>query len=143
MVLFVPSRTKFYITLSAKGNQKLSKLFSKRFERSIYSNDYETNVRRKKQEIAINIFSIFLRFSRNFLFVGVNRLFAFIYPNEIDSVKELRYYLLKGIIKNYNVSINEKTFYDQAIESDIKRYKETRKLATAQSKDYTIGCLLG
>ena len=70
-------------------------------------------------------------------------MFALIYQNQIDSVKELRYYLLKGIIKNYNVSINEKNVYDQAIESDIKQYKETRKLATVKSKGYTIGSLLG
>ena len=34
----------------------------------------------------------------------------------------------KGIIKNYNSIINRKSFYDQPIYSDIKRYKEIRKL---------------
>ena len=29
----------------------------------------------------------------------------------------------EGIIKNYNVILNGKNFYDQAIDSDIKRYK--------------------
>ena len=28
------------------------------------------------------------------------------------------------------------------IDSDIKRYKEIRKLATGQGEDYTTGCLL-
>ena len=36
----------------------------------------------------------------------------------------------------------EKNFYDQAIDSDIKRYEETRKLTTGQGEDYTTGCLL-
>ena len=36
--------------------------------------------------------------------------------------------ILKGIIKNYNSIINRKSFYDQPIYSDIKRYKEIRKL---------------
>ena len=36
----------------------------------------------------------------------------------------------------------EKKFYDQAIDSDIKWYKEIRKLTTGQGEDYTIGCLL-
>ena len=38
--------------------------------------------------------------------------------------------------------INGKDFYNQAIDSNIKRYKETRKLATGESEDYTTGCLL-
>ena len=36
----------------------------------------------------------------------------------------------------------EKNFYDQAIDSDIKRYEETRKLTTGQGEDYTTGFLL-
>ena len=47
----------------------------------------------------------------------------------------------KGIIKNYNVIINGKNFYDQPIDSSIKQYKEIRKLATGQGEDYTTGCL--
>ena len=30
----------------------------------------------------------------------------------------------------------------QPIDSDIKRYKEIRKLTTGQGEDYTTGCLL-
>ena len=36
----------------------------------------------------------------------------------------------------------EKNFYDKAIDSDIKWYKEIRKLTTGQGEDYTTGCLL-
>ena len=36
----------------------------------------------------------------------------------------------------------EKKIYDQAIDSDIKRYEEIRKLTTAQGEDYTTGYLL-
>ena len=43
---------------------------------------------------------------------------------------------------NYNVTINEKIFYDQVIDYDITRYKQIRKLTTAQVEDYTSGCLL-
>ena len=39
--------------------------------------------------------------------------------------------------------INEKSFYDQAIDSDIKRYEKIRKLTTGQGEGYTTGCLLG
>ena len=61
-----------------------------------------------------------------------------IYSNQDGNSKRCKarkYYLLKGNIKNYNI-INGKTFYDQPIDSDIKRYKEMRKLTTGQSEDY-------
>ena len=54
----------------------------------------------------------------------------------------LKYYVPKGIIKSYNVVINGKNVYDQAIDSDIKRYEEIRKLTTGQGEDYTSRCLL-
>ena len=44
--------------------------------------------------------------------------------------------------QNYNVIINGKSFYDQAIHSDIKQYEEVRKLTTGQGEDCTTGCLL-
>ena len=48
----------------------------------------------------------------------------------------------EGIIKNYNVILNGKNFYDQAIDSDIKRYKWIIKLTTGQDEDHTTRCLL-
>ena len=62
--------------------------------------------------------------------------------NEIKWFKIRRYYLPKGIIKGYNVIINGKNFYDQAIDSDIKRYEEIKTLTTGQGEDYTTWCLL-
>ena len=46
------------------------------------------------------------------------------------------------LFKNYNSIINGNNFYDQAIDSNIKRYKEIRKLIRSQGEDYTTGCLL-
>ena len=48
-----------------------------------------------------------------------------------------RYYLSKGIIGN-NVIINGKNFYDQVIDSDVKRYEKNRKLTTGQDDDYIL-----
>ena len=58
-------------------------------------------------------------------------MFVLIYTNYVNNAKRFnapKYYLPKGIIKNYNVIINGKNFYDQAIDSDIKQYEEIRKL---------------
>ena len=46
-------------------------------------------------------------------------------------------------MKKYcNVIINGKSFYGRAIDSDVKRYEEIRKLTTGQVQDNTSGYLL-
>ena len=69
--------------------------------------------------------------------------------NRDDDVKRLftkhyylKHYLPKGIAKNYHVIINRKKLYYQLVDSNIKRYKEIRKLTIGQDKDYITGCLL-
>ena len=47
--------------------------------------------------------------------------------NNAKRYKARRYYLPKGVIKNYNVIINGKNFYEQPSNSDIKQYEEIRK----------------
>ena len=122
----------------SKRKSKLSKLLSKVFERSVYRNEYKTKSDNKN---STNEFRFFLES----IFVGVNRLFASVYANQDAASKRFqakRYYLPKEIIDNYNVIIIGKNFYDQAVDSDIKRYKEIRKLTTGQGEDCTTGCLL-
>ena len=61
-------------------------------------------------------------------------MFVLIYWNADDNGKRYkakRCYLLKGIVKNYNVIINGKVFYDQPIDPEIKWHEEIRKLTTA------------
>ena len=77
-------------------------------------------------------------------FVEVNRL-CFVYSNQdADSkrFKTRKYYSRKGIIKNYNMIINRRNFYNQPINSAIEQYKEIRTLITGQGEDYTTGFLL-
>ena len=47
-----------------------------------------------------------------------------------------------GEIKNYNVLIDGRNFYDQPINEIIKQYDEVRKVSTKYGDDYTTGCLL-
>ena len=71
-------------------------------------------------------------------------MFALVYSNQDNNArrfKSQRYYLSKGILKNYNVLINEKIFYNQVIDSDIKQYEEIRKITTGQGEDDTTRCL--
>ena len=52
------------------------------------------------------------------------------------------YYLPKVEIKNYNVKINGKIFFDQPINNNTKTYENVRKIAMGQGDDYIAGCLL-
>ena len=108
------------MTLSARDNKKLS-------------------------NIAKGLKDKWIRYFLELNFVGINRLFGLVYPNWKNDVKRFhsrKYYLPKGIIKNYNIIISGKNFYDQSIDSDIKQYEEIRKLTAGQGEDYTTGYLL-
>ena len=52
------------------------------------------------------------------------------------------YYLPKVEIKDYNVMIDGRNFFDQPINSMNKTYENIRKIATGKGDDYTTGCLL-
>ena len=125
-------------TLSAKDNRELWKLLSKGFERSVHWNEYKT--KNKNKNTANNY-----RYFWDSKFVGVKKLFVLAYSNQDENAKRYkvrRCYLQKSIIKNYNVIISGKNFYDQSIDSDIKRYEEIRKLTSGQNEYYTTACLL-
>ena len=100
--------TKLYVlvvTLSARDNQKLSKLLSIGFDWS----EYKTKNENKN---TTNKFRYFLKSKLKstdyFSLVYLNR------DNDVKQFKTRRYYLPEVIIKNYNVIINGK------IDSDIK-----------------------
>ena len=45
-------------------------------------------------------------------------------------------------IINYRVLIDNRKFYDQPVNDQIKKYEEVRKIATGQRDNYATGCLL-
>ena len=91
-IIFTIKDTKLYVpvvTLSARDNQKLSKLLSNGFERSVYWNEYKTKSENKN---TTNECRYFLESN----FVGVNRLLlVLVYSNEDANSKDLK---LKDII---------------------------------------------
>ena len=107
--IFTMKDTKLYVpvvTLSGRDNQKLSKILSQRFEKSVYWNEYKTKSDNKN---TTSEFRYFLRSN----FVGVNKLFVLVYTNHDNNAKRFtarKYYLPKGITKNYNVTISGKNF---------------------------------
>ena len=51
-------------------------------------------------------------------------------------------FLPGGDIKNYNVLIDGRTFYDQPINNITKQYDEVRKISTGYGDNYATGCLV-
>ena len=83
-IIFTIKITKVYVSvviLSARGNQRLSKLLSKVFERSVYWNEYKTKSENKNTTTKYRYF-----LESNF--VEVNRLFQIlVYSNQDDYAK--------------------------------------------------------
>ena len=57
-------------------------------------------------------------------------------------LKELKLEDISQKVLSKTVIINRNYFYDQAIDSDVKRFEKKRKLTTGLVEDYTTGCLL-
>ena len=116
------------------------------FKRSVYWSRYETKPA-KVIEQGKNLYELL-----NASFQGVKSLFvlaSFIAAppaggnsdNTAGIKNNKKYFLPRGEIKNYNVLIDGRNFYDQPI-NDIKQYDEVRKVSAGYGDDYTIGCLL-
>ena len=76
------------------------------------------------------------------LFVLANAIVAGAANDEAGIKDNKKYFLPKREIKNYNVLIDGRNFYDQSINDLIKQYDEVRKVSTGQGDDNTTGCLL-
>ena len=123
------------ITLSTQDNVKLRQQLKSGFKRTINWNNYQSNPKTYPQNRYLNQLV-------DPSFQGVNRLFVLSFENENDRTSHSNYYLPKVEIKDYNVMIDGKNFFDQPINSDLKTYDNIRKIATGYGDDYTTGCLL-
>ena len=138
---FTITDTKLYVpvvTLKTEDNTKLSKLLSEWFKRPIYWNKYKAIL----SDYAANRN---IRERLDASFQGVNKLFVLPYAsgnNVTDENSYRKYFLPRLRIKNYNIEIDGRNFYDQPINDSIKQYDEVRKISTGQGDDYTTGCLL-
>ena len=75
-------------------------------------------------------------------FQGVNRIFVSSFENEDQRKSHSTYYLPKVEIKDYNVIIDDKNFFDQPINSMAKTYENIRKTSIGQGDDCATGSLL-
>ena len=136
---FAITGTKLYVpvvTLSTQDSGKLLQQLKSGFKRPINWNKYESDPKTYTQNQYLN--HLVDPSSQ-----GVNRLFVFSFENENDRISHSEYYLPKAEIKDYNVKIDGKNFFDQPKNHDSKTYENIWKSAIGQGDDYTTGCLLG
>ena len=135
---FEITETKLYVpvvTLSTQGNAKLLQQLKPRFNRTMNWNKYDSSVKAFAK-------NRYLNYLINPSFQGVSRPFVLSFENENDRTSHLTYYILKVKIKDYNIMIDGKNFFDQAIDSMAKTYENIRKIAIGYRDDYTTGYLL-
>ena len=76
------------------------------------------------------------------IFQGVNRLFVLSFENKEDRTVQTKYFLPNVEIKDYNVMIDGRKFFDQPVKNDLRTFDNIQKIAIGQGDDYTTGCLL-
>ena len=64
--------------------------------------------------------------------------FVLAFENDAQRVSNKRYYIPNVEIKDYNVMIDGKNFFDQPVKNKVT-YENIRQIATAQGNDYAIG----
>ena len=119
------------VSLSTKDSVNLTKQLSKGFKRSVYWNSYQTKSA-KVIEKGKNLYELL-----NASFQGVRRLFVLAYfvaagaiVDEETGIKDdKKHFIPRGEIKNYNVLIDGRNFYDQPFNDLIKQYDEVRKVS--------------
>ena len=73
-------------------------------------------------------------------FTNVNRLFVICYENEDDRTPFSDYYVPKVEIKDYNVLIDQKPFFEILIKNKEEAYEQITEMN--ENDDYTTGILL-
>ena len=84
----------------------------------------------------------YLDFLTDPIFLGVNRLFVLSFEDKNVQESYKRYFLPTVEIKDYNVMINGRNFFDQPVKSDLRTSDNIRKIATGQNNNYITGRLL-
>ena len=123
--VFIINDTKIYVpvvTLSKEDNKGFIEQRNKGFQRSIYCNEYKT--KEKNETVNDNNPDTIVRdITLDPSVQGVNRLFAMAYNSENGQPTrsgQQKYYLPRIDLKEYNVIIDGKNFYDNPIEIILK-----------------------
>ena len=127
--LYVP-----VVALSTQHNAKLLEQLKSGFKRTVNWNKHDPKV-------SVQAPNPYLDFLINPSFQGVNRLFVLLFENKEDR-KVHTWYLPKVEIKECNVTIDGKNFFEQSVKRSMKTHDSIWKITAGQGDDYTAGVLL-
>ena len=134
--IFKITGTKLYVpvvTLSTEDDNKLLEQLKTGFKRTIKWNRYRSEMTSQTKTNNLN----------NFIdptFNKVNRLFVLSFENEDDRTSYSKYYTPKVEIKDFNVLIDGKNFFDAPIKNKEETYEKIIEMS--KNNDYTTGNLL-
>ena len=126
--LYVP-----VVTLSAEEDNELLNQLKSGFKRTIKWNKYMSQM---SNQVANNN----LNYLIDPTFSNVNRLFVLSFENEEDRTSFSKYYVPKVEIKDYNVIIDGKPFFEISVKNKEETYEKVIEIG--RNSDYTTGNLL-
>ena len=129
--------TKLYVpvvTLSTEDDSKLLVQLKTGFKRTIRWNKYRSEMTKQAKTNNLN-YLIDPTFNR------VNRLFVLSFENEDDRTSLSKYYTPSVEIKDFNVLINGKSFFNVPIKNKSETYEKIIEMS--KNNDYTITQFIG
>ena len=126
--LYVPS-----VTLSTENDKKLLEQFRTGFKRTIKWNNYSSEMTNQTKNNNSN-------YLIDPTFTKVNRLFILSFENENDRTSFSKYYVPNVQIKEFNVLVDGKSFFDMPIKNKEETYEEI--IEWGRSNDLATGNLL-
>ena len=145
--VFIINDTKMYVpvvTLSKEDNKDFIEQQNKGFQRSIYWNEYKT--KEKNETVNDNNLATIVRdITLDPSSQGVNRYLLWHIIAKMVNLLEMaqqKYYLPRIDLKEYNIIIDGRNFYDNPIENNIEKYRESKKVMIGKGEDYTTRSLL-
>ena len=128
--------TKLYVpvvTLSTENDEKLLEQLKTGFKRTIKWNKYRSEMTNQTKNNNLN-------YLIDPTFTKVNRLFVLSFENENDRTSFSKYYVPNVQIKDFNVLIDGKSFFDMPIKNEEETYEQIIEMG--RNNDYTTGNLL-
>ena len=125
------TETKLYVpvvTLSTQDSAKLLQQLKSGFTRIINWSKYKSDIKTYAQNRYLNHLI-------NPSFQGVNKLFVLSFENEDQRKSHSAYYLRKVEIKDYNIMIDGRNFFDQPMNSINKTHENIRRITTGKRDD--------
>ena len=121
------------VTLSAENENKLLEQLKTGFKRTVKWNKYRSEMSNQTGNNNLN-------YLIDPTFAKANRLFIFLFENEENKTSFSEYYVPKGEMKDFNILINVKTFFEIPLKSKEEAYEAITEMS--KNNDFTTSNLL-